>query len=349
MSQETSQWLNQNTLVGFTDKRGTAWHYRASDQGAEPNHYPLAIPVADVERRLFSWHFAEGDLSSTVLLPDGVATIKDASRKTIVRPPKAFGPEDEGAILGVFKQGYQIHQYDEWLLEQVAFLLDADLAISSAGLLRDGAVAWVEISVPDTIVLPSGVAFRPNLLAATSVDGSLSTTYKRTVTNTVCDNTMAAALREGSATIKVKHSRYSTLKLADAREALEIVHSTADDFAAEVDKLTNTPVSDGQFAEFVNRVAPLPEKDPEGKGKRGMTLAVNKRAALDNLWNFDQRVAPWKNTAWGVVQAMNTGEHHVFNVRGMERAERNMLKAVTGGFDKLDAETRNVLAEVLAA
>ena len=27
MSQETSQWLNTRTLIGFTDKRGNAWHY----------------------------------------------------------------------------------------------------------------------------------------------------------------------------------------------------------------------------------------------------------------------------------------------------------------------------------
>ena len=38
MSQETLAWLNTNVLVGFTDKRGIAWHYRASEQGSEPNH-----------------------------------------------------------------------------------------------------------------------------------------------------------------------------------------------------------------------------------------------------------------------------------------------------------------------
>ena len=55
MSQETSEWLNQNVLVGFTSKRGNAWHYKESDQGDEPNHYEMNIPVEDVERRLFYW------------------------------------------------------------------------------------------------------------------------------------------------------------------------------------------------------------------------------------------------------------------------------------------------------
>ena len=48
MSAETSTWLNTQTLIGFTDQRGHAWHYRADDQGDEPNHYPSAVPVADV-------------------------------------------------------------------------------------------------------------------------------------------------------------------------------------------------------------------------------------------------------------------------------------------------------------
>ena len=48
MSRETLQHLNTNTLIGNTDARGTAWHYRAEDQGDESNHYPGPIPLADV-------------------------------------------------------------------------------------------------------------------------------------------------------------------------------------------------------------------------------------------------------------------------------------------------------------
>ena len=35
MSRETLQHLNTKTLIGNTDARGTAWHYRAEEQGAE--------------------------------------------------------------------------------------------------------------------------------------------------------------------------------------------------------------------------------------------------------------------------------------------------------------------------
>jgi len=352
MSQETSLWLNQNTLIGFTEKRGHAWHYRASDQGAEANHYEGAVPVEDVRRRLFNWQAVEGTMFVEIPNPnfdparDGEADnpvfvrIEDPTRKAIVRP-------DTGLIMGVFKQGYSMHQYDEWLLDSVATLLDDDLSIGSAGLLKGGALAWVQVEVPDNIETPEGVIFRPHLLASTSFDGSLATTFNRSVQVVVCDNTLSCALGEKAQRFKVKHSRYSSMKLGDARDALGIIHSISEDFAREVAELSATRVSDAEWRKFLDAIAPL-EKDGEAVKGRSLTMAENKRDDLMRLWNHDERVAPWRGTAYGVVAAMNTYTHHVGIVRGADRAERNMLRAVTGGVDKLDGDTVDTLMAVLA-
>lgn len=132
MSKETISWLNLNTLIGFTDKRGHAWHYKAAEQGQESNHYTGAIPVADVERRLFNWTAVEGSIVATHMSVDGVITTADPDRKAIMR-------SDTGAILGIFKNGYEPHQYTEWLLNTVATILDDSLSIGSTGLLKGGA------------------------------------------------------------------------------------------------------------------------------------------------------------------------------------------------------------------
>lgn len=350
MSQETLTWLNNMTLIGFTDKRGKAWHYKASEQGDQPNHYPGAIPIEDVRRRLFSWEAKEGEVRVDILSPDGVTTMRDPERKAIIRPAGALGPDDEGGVLEIFKQGYVMHQYDEWLLQQVATILDDDLSIGSAGLLRMGGVAWVQVEVPENIETPSGVVFRPNLLAATSLDGTMATTYKRCVTNVVCDNTMAAGLTEKGHTLKIRHSRYSKVKLAEVREALDIVHTIADDFAEQVEQLTNTAVSEGDWNKFLDDLVPLVDDAGNRKEGRGLTLAENKRAKLQNLWSYDERVAPWAGTAFGVVQAVNTFTHHVQGSKeGGERGQANMLRAVTGQTDKLDREALATLNKVMAA
>lgn len=336
MSQETLTWLNQNVLTGFTDKRGKAWHYRASKQGQEPNHYPGPIPVADVQRRLFHWSAAKGTASATWLTSDGVTTAEDDRRFPVGRP-------DTGVIFGYFADGYEIHQYQDWLLDKVATMLDGGLAIGSAGLLKNGAQAWVSVEVPDNVVTPEGAVFRPHLLACTSHDGSLATTYKRTVTNVVCDNTMGTALRDAGQVIKIKHSKHSEFRALDARQALDLVQVLADDFADEVKQLCRIEVPEPRWRDFLQ--AYVPEKET----KRSRSIADSKRHELRRLWNFDDRVAPWKNTAWGVVQAVNTYEHHYATVRGACRAERNLSRAVTGKADALDQSTLDTLDKVLAS
>jgi phage/plasmid-like protein (TIGR03299 family) len=347
MSAETTQWLNTQTLIGFTDKRGHAWHYRADAQGDEPNHYAGPVPVPDVARRLFAWDADSRPVS--VALPtddltaaDGIDETGQAVRHVPVPDRQAIVRSDTGAVLGLFSAGYTIHQYREWLLDTVASILDDTLSIGSAGLLKGGAVAWVSVEVPDTITTPEGVAFRPNLLACTSHDGSLATTFQRVVTNVVCDNTMSAALAEHGQRVKVRHSRYSRMRLARAREALAIVHTIADDFAAEVAHLTRTTVTDRQWAAFLDAHTPVP-----AEAGRSRSIAERKRDTLGRLWNHDARVSPWRGTAWGVVQAVNTYVHHEQTVRGAERAERNMLRAVDGGVDQLDITTLATLHRVL--
>ncbi|MFH8405473.1 DUF932 domain-containing protein [Streptomyces sp. NPDC018019] len=332
MSKETHQWLSENTLIGFTDKRGTAWHYRQGDQ----NHFPGAVPVTEVEKRLFDWTAEEKEIF--IKSSGGSGTMLVPGRKAVVR-------SDNGHVMGVFKNGYQPHQYGEWLVKSVASILDDSLSIGSAGLLRGGAVAWVSVEVPDTIETPEGVRFRPNLLACASFDGSVATTFKRVVTNVVCDNTMAVALGERHEQVfKVKSTSRSLGRLGDARQALGIVYSTADDFAASVRELCAVKVDDATWTRIVNDLAPLP-KEKDAKNTRARTMAENKRAALRTLWTTDERVAPWRGTAFGAWQAMNTYQHHGSIVRGMERPERNMLRAVTGETETADADTvRRVLA-----
>lgn len=346
MSRETSQWLNTKTLIGFTEKRGNAWHYRAEHQGEEPNHYAEAVPVDDVVRRLFNFTVDPAPIyvaGEPELGPEGVTT-----PYTEVPGKVAWRCSDNGEVLGIFSEGYKGHQYKAWLLDEVAQLLDDDLGVGSAGLLRNRGQAWVSVEVPENITTPEGVEFRPHLVAATSFDGSLSTTYKRTITNVVCDNTLAAGLNEAGQQVKVRHSRHSELKLATARDALAIVHTLGDDFAAEIERLCQWEVSDRQFAQHLELTVPLPEA--EGRGR---TLATNKRDQLVRLYRHDHRAAPWQGTAWGVLQAHNTWQHHLATVRGVGkdgvgRGLRNQENAISGKTEQLDREVLRTLELVTA-
>jgi phage/plasmid-like protein (TIGR03299 family) len=361
MSAETLEWLNVMTLIGDTEtaesswrRDGRAWHYRATLQGDEPNHYPGAIPVEDVRRRLFSWQpraVRPMVAEYTDLSADGVETVRitDDNRQMIVRPKGALSPEDPGAILGVFKGGYKVHDYDEWLIRNVESILDDTLHIGSAGLLRNGAQAWVGITVPESITTPEGVEFRPFLYSVTSLDGSVATGYGRTVEMPICDNSLSSSMGEKGQKIKYKHTSNSLNRIGEVREALAIdfLQATADDFMAEVAQLTNTTVSDAQWGAFKDATFPLTDEKGNDLTGRSRTYAINRQAELEQLYRHDNRCTPWAGTAFGVLQTVNTHAHHVNVVKGMSRPLRNMDRVVTGGVDKLDAETLATLDKVL--
>jgi phage/plasmid-like protein (TIGR03299 family) len=325
------QHLNTQVLIGFTDQRGTAWHYKKDEQGDEPNHYAQAIPVDDVLRRLFSWHAIE--------LPMFVSTAKGdievPNRKAIVR-------DDTFAVLGVPSKAYLPHQYDEWLLTNVGNLIDDDLSIGSAGLLKGGAVAWVQIEMPENMKV-EGVEFRPHLLATTSFNGEIATLYKRCCTIVVCDNTRARALNETSEEVRVKHTSQSMMRLNDARQALNIVHQLGDDFAAEIKQLMSMNVSDRHFDRFLNVLVPADQED----SKQLQTRADGTRATLRQMWQTDIRCAPFRNTGFGVVQTVNTWRQHVKPTRkGRTMMERTMMDTLMGITEASDREVVDMLVGV---
>ena len=77
-------------------------------------------------------------------------------------------------------------------------------------------------------------------------------------------------------------------------------------------------------------------------------MADTKHDGLQKLYAYDARVAPWAGTAHGVLQAVNTFEHHEGIVRGTSRAERNQLRTIAGDFSNLDRATWDTLSRVLA-
>lgn len=344
MSRETIEWLNTNVLVGMTDKRGHAWHYKMSAQGVESNHYPAFIPAGDVMRRLFAW---SAD-SLPLYVPVPTVTDNGVSEMSVVPDRKAIVRSDTGAVLGIFKDGYQPHQYGEWLLGTVSNILSDTINITSAGLLKGGAVGWVECSVPENVTTPEGVTFRPNILAGTSLDGTIATFYKRTITATVCDNTFAAARSENGETYKVKHTRNSGLRLDDARDALNLIHSAADGFAEEVRELCATTVTDRQWSAFLDAYSPMTDNRGIALEGRSRTMSETMRDTMSRLYRHDTRVSPWAGTAFGVVQCVNTYNHHERIVRGASRVERNLLNAIDGTTDQYDSEARAILNKVLA-
>lgn len=334
-SRETRAWLSTMIKIGFTDERGTAWHYRQGDD----NHYPGAVPIT-VAHDLFDFEIEKWSVTA-YRGRDG-----DADAKEVLDPETiaVVAPQFE-KIFGYFTQNYEVHPYTEWLVQHTNFLLGGDLQIGSCGLLKDRAVAFLQAEVPETFRdATTGEAFRGSILASTSVDGSLATGYDIVFTRVVCDNTLRRGRNENGQKFRLRHTKNSKGRFESASEALGLLQDETDKFTAEVQEMASQDVSGSQWGKFLEMYTPIPNE----KG-RGRTIAENKREALSSLYATDERVAPWSGTAWGVLQAVNTYNQHLRTIRkGVARFERNMLSELKGDNASDDQQARKILEMVLS-
>lgn len=334
MSAESMEWLNGgNIKVGFTAPeygRGTPWWYDPR-KVADNVIYPGAIPRDDITGQLFDWVPAEGTFETTWTDEAGQSRhTEDPDRKVLVHPRT-------GKVIAPFKDGYRVHGYQEWLLQNLELLLDSgELGIGSAGLLRGGGQAWLQAEMPETIVNDAtGAGFRPFISAATSCDGTLSSTYFTGTTLVICDNTMRAGLAEADGKVKVRHSVNSLSRKVEAvRGALNLVYEAADAFGSELEELSRVDVSDAAWRKFLDiHAGELPAE--EGRAR---SLNISRRNALNLYYRNDKR-NPWTMTGLGVLQAVSLYDQHGKTVRGVSRAERNMDNVIRGEHDKSDALT----------
>jgi len=344
MSKETLEWLNSNTLIGYTDDHGNAWHF----DGASDNQFTGPVPIQRVAD-LFDW---QAELTDVY-----VDTNMESPEMTLVEGKKAIMHSGTGDVFNIVSNRYEVHQYNDWLLENVQSILDVadgDLTIGSAGLLRGGGQAWVQVRPPETVQI-GGDDMLPWILATTSHDGSLTTQYKGQRQRTVCDNTLAIALGERTAEFRIKHLRGSSAKLGEARQALDIIYTAQSEFDLEIERMMNTSFSNDQFKMLTDTIVPdiAPVIDDDGKisNERSMSNRFQTVVDLKSLWLNDDRVGDYHGTVWGAKQAHNTWFHwnRTHGTGGDETLmkARQLKSTIMGETDTYDLRVDRAIDQIL--
>lgn len=287
--------------------------------------------TTDEVREFFSWN--------PVPLPD-TYTWNGEERTT---GQTKWVRDDNGFWLGT-RGDSTPHSYSEWLLGNLELLTDDSLRILNYGELDGGRKAYVQVAT-EQVQETAGVRYRPMITATSSMDGSFATGYGRNVQVIVCMNTFQLARTESKRNgedYRVKATKNSKFNVLSARTALQIMFDDSNSFAREILDGMNTFVTDREFLKFVEAYSPAPEE----KG-RAKTLAEKKQELLIDLWREDERVAPWRGTEFGVIQAVNTYETHLASFKGDSRKDRNMLKTMRGEWADVSANAHKVLASVL--
>ena len=338
------EWITSgNVLAGFTGKRGNPWWFRPG-KGMEPFLFDGPVPMDSVKRLL---GFEIVNRPVMVEYNGGISEVP--GQVAWMRGDDA--DSDTPTVFGIHSAKYRGHGYNEWLIKNVMSVVGGAADVANAGLLNRGAVAFVQIERPESVEITGAggptTKIRPFIMATTSFDASVATTYKAGWVNVVCDNTHVAFLMDGLESYRVKNtanSEFDTLKAADVVGTLDLI---AESTAREIERWSAIDVSDKAWGAFVEAAAPVTDDKGQPLSPRSISLAESKREALTGLWRTDIRVQPWSGTAWGVVQAVNTYRQHMSIVRGMSREERTITRAVQNTIGAADTEALRLLGTVL--
>jgi phage/plasmid-like protein (TIGR03299 family) len=259
---------------------------------------------------------------------------------------KAMVTSDRNQVLGIHSHGFTGYGYKR-LDQDASRIVNGSTVRKGAGLLYDRGVAFVQVGIPESVKSRSGVAFDPFLLGTTSFNGRFKTSWGTGMIVVVCRNTHAMAVKRSNNQIAVKHSKNAdtSLQIENVQQALGIITDLSSVQADHIDRLCDVTVTDSQFQQFLDKLVPI--NSEESLTGRGETIRSNKRDALETLFHSDARCQP-SNTAWAVLQATNTFNHHLATQRGAsDREVRNMENVVSGKFAENDLGTMQMLSKVL--
>lgn len=232
--------------------------------------------------------------------------------------------DDTKAPLSVVSKDYNIVQPGEILDFVAQCVKHAGFQMEVAGSLMGGRKVWALARVNDGEAVVGHDVVRPYILAATSFDSTLSSTFKFTAIRVVCDNTitMAAGGRDvagGGQTesdttegpvvqcVRVPHSAKPNFD--EIRSQLGIVFTAWERFLVDARLLAGAQVSDAFAAEFFKTLlAKERTEEARKEAEAGRTFAKLMAIAKGELPSATLPEA--RGTLWGILNACSWYTDH---------------------------------------
>lgn len=224
--------------------------------------------------------------------------------------------EDTKAALGVVSARYQVVQPADMLEFFRDIAKVGGLELSAAGTIYGGRRFWATAKIGEAA--PTSVADKIGgfILISSSADGSLATEVRRTTTRVVCKNTLAIALGEGPASVRVTHrSKFN----ADAvKRYMGLNEAAWAAFRHQVVRLANVPVHHELAAETLVSVMAAGPVTPEVEDKVRKSAGFNKVLDLFDGAGKGAQLDGVFGTGWGLVNAVTEYVDHWTRARSFE-------------------------------
>jgi len=219
---------------------------------------------------------------------------------------------------------------DAFAPAEAAIALGARFA--TAGELKGGKQAYVELDMPDATVSVGGkdlVTFQ--LLLRTAHDGSGRVVGEARARRLVCMNGMTANIGFPAA-FAIGHTSSAHDRLAAAKKMMQGAVRYAKEFSAVADHMLDTPMSNTQFVEFIDGLYPQPPIED----KRARGIWERRRGELIELFRFADTNDLGRGSRWGAYAALTEHLDWFGTVRGSvdARAQRQLENTAQGAKDR---------------
>lgn len=311
----------------FFSVKEKAWH----GLGQIVDKYPTskeALEFAGLnyrveKRRLFTFdganHFGNSDtIQAKIEVPNYYATIRT----------------DNDTVLGVVGKEYQVVQNIDAFSFFDAIVGGEGIQYETAGALGKGERIFITAKLPDYIKVGSDDLIEKYLFLTTSHDGFGAITAAFTPVRIVCQNTLNAAMRNHSNTVKIRHTAGAKERLEHAHKLMGITNNLSRQLEELFNRWAHVHITDKEVRSLI-QMAMAPNREVLKDLQAGLMdeLSTQYRNICDNVFEYamtnpTQGLETTKGTLFGAYNGI-TG--YFQNVRVYKSEEAKVKSILLGG------------------
>jgi len=251
--------LNQQTgKFSFFSVKEKAWH----GLGQIVDQYPTSAEALQFAG--LDYEVTKEDLFTASYNSDGQLM----DNTTCVKSHFATMRKDTGAVLGIVGKDYEIVQNKDAFTFFDAIVGGEGIQYETAGALGNGERIFITAKLPGYIKVGNDDLIEKYLFLTTSHDGYGSITAAFTPVRIVCNNTLNAALRNHSNSIKIRHTINAKQRLEEAHKLMGISNNLSSEMEAIFNRWTKISITDKQVHKLVQS-ALVPNREVLAKIQQG--------------------------------------------------------------------------------
>lgn len=275
------------------------------------------------KRKLFTYDtqnlFGNADtIAPNIPVPDFYATIRT----------------DNETPLGVVGKNYSVVQNVDAFAFFDSIVGGDGIQYETAGALGKGERIFITAKLPGYIKVGSDDLIEKYLFLTTSHDGYGSITAAFTPVRIVCNNTLNAALRNCSNTVRIRHTAGAKERLEQAHKVMGISNTLSGQLEIIFNQWAMVRITDNEVRRLIEMaLAPNKEVLHESKSEGNTTVSQQFAAVCEDVYTYSQtsptqQTATTKGTLFGAYNAV-TGYYQ--NIRNYKSEESKLKSLLYGG------------------